>query len=110
MIEFLTGPFGAAAWYGMIASVALMSILAATNLLFGLSERTRRVGAFAMLALGAPIMLWLPLFYGSALFYGNFNGDWRGVVMCIVLTAISLPMAALPFLAFRKVITSSARS
>ena len=107
MIEFLTGPFGAAAWYGMIASVALMVVLAAANLLFGLSETVRRIGQIAFLVLGAPIMLWLPLFYGSSLFYGNFNGDWRPVVMCVVFTAITLPLAALPFLAIRKVLTSS---
>jgi hypothetical protein len=107
MIDFLTGSYGALAFYGMITSVALVMVMAAANLLFGLSEKVRRVGEIIAVATGTPIVLWLPSFYGSALFYGNFDGDWRGIAFCLVMTAFSLPMAALPFLAMRRVLTSS---
>lgn len=99
LIDFLTGPVGAA--FGFIipmAGLILMIGLAAANLLVGLNDGARQLGSrlAAVMLTGFPI--WLAAFYCSAFFAADFDGDWRGIAFCSVLAIFSLWLCSVALL------------
>lgn len=104
MMDIATGPFGAALIGAAFAGLALMVFLAAANMLFGLSDAVRRYGAMLVCALLAGFPAWVVVFYGSMLFYADFNGDWRGVALTSVLAAFGCWLFGTAIFAIRRIL------